>query len=372
MPRQGLLLCKSALLCLVSCGRTPLDTSVIGTGDAQIPLSAMEMCKAAVATDCARTRICAGDLMAGDCNRFANLCPDYYFNSDSKSTVDSVAGCMDAFAARTCTAYALNFVPACAPVGNLPAGSACTYPSQCMSGVCAGASHNSTCKTCHPGRTGLVGSPCTSSLDCQPSAFCHGTTKSCTDASTIVYADEGSPCDHGASPVVGCKGDLQCIVYAGSGSAGICRPAPGAGQPCAYVERFGNTCAPGMICTADSGGTCQPVGACGNGVQCDAASYCRTGDQVCAARANVGQPCGDPSTSRLPPCRVPAVCVPSTGLCTLTSTRGGACDTDHPCATLLTCTSGTCQPPDPLSCPVDGGERGSHPAAQSDPVARSR
>jgi hypothetical protein len=360
MNRLGLLLLGSVLLCVASCGRTMLDTpGVAGTGtggqDAQIQ-SAMDVCKAAIATNCARTRICVGDLVAGDCTRFANLCPDYYFSSDSKGTVETVSACMRAFAARACSDYVLNFLPACYPSGKLPAGSACFSSTQCMSGGCAGASSGSTCKTCQPGGTVSVGGPCASSRDCQGGAFCHRTTNICTDASTIVYATEGEPCDHYSTPVVGCKGDLLCIVPLGWSSAGICQPAPGAGQPCARVEGFSSICTPGTVCTGVGGGTCQPVGACGSGVQCDQSSYCRTDGQVCAPRANLGQACGDPSTSSLPPCLAPAVCVPSTGLCRLAGARGDTCDMDHPCATLLTCTSGTCEPPAPMSCPADGGE----------------
>src|ERR1035437_4602652 len=151
----GLLLLGSVLVCATSCGRTMLGSPVnpgggsatggiAGTGaggeDAQIPMSAMDVCKAAIATNCARTRICVGDLVAGDCTRFANLCPDYYFSSDSKDTVDSVSACMAVLAARACSDYVLNFAPACYPSGKLPAGSPCTYPSQCVSGSCAGPS----------------------------------------------------------------------------------------------------------------------------------------------------------------------------------------------------------------------------------------
>jgi hypothetical protein len=95
---------------------------------------------------------------------------------------------------------------------------------------------------------------------------------------------------------------------------------------------------------------------CGAGPQCDDASYCAPGDGgiACVPHPTVGQPCDDLYAT----CLFPAVCVKSTGRCAIPRAWGETCDDDNPCADLLSCVAGGCQPTESVDCPAvpsDGG-----------------
>jgi hypothetical protein len=315
-------------------------------------MTALEVCRAAIKAQCDRVAACEGLLAATDCLRFANPCPDYYFNADSNRTVAGIAACLGPLAARTCTDIAIGLYPSCFVGGKRPASSPCAYASQCQSGACgAGAA----CATCGSGGVPIGGS-CTGTF-CQSGAFC-GPSSVCVDGSTVVYATQGQPCDLGATPLVGCTGDLLCLPSVSGGTARTCTPAPGAGQPCATFGFSGSVCAAGTICSSPSSGVCMPVGACGPDLICDAASYCKPGDGgfTCAPRAAVGQPCSPAGTASLPACAAPAACLGTPAQCTLPGAVGDACDANHPCAGLLMCVGATCRALGSDSCPIpDGG-----------------
>jgi len=151
--------------------------------DGAVAMTPTEICRAAVKAQAERVSVCEGYPL-DERLRVANLCPDYFFNADSNRTVANVAACLGTLAAQTCTDIVLNFVPSCLSPGKRSAGAGCAYSSQCGSGMCGGTGEE--CSTCRAG--GIpVGSPCRGG-DCESGSFCHGGTRTCIEASTIVYA----------------------------------------------------------------------------------------------------------------------------------------------------------------------------------------
>ncbi len=336
--------------------------SEAGIDSALLSMTPTAACQAMVRAACTRTRTCVGALAAGDCERFANLCPDYYFPPGMDRSIEAAVRCTDGLVARTCTDFPLGFRPAACSYGDaLPAGSACSYYNQCASGACVGPS--AYCGSCWSSGDVPIGGRCKYTQDCQPGSFCHSVVSVCMDVHTIVYVGPGEPCDLTATPVVGCTGDLLCITPAGQ-TTGACQPAPGPGQACANWGGFSSVCAAGSICTAAFGGACQLIGACGDGGVCEEGSYCEASDGACHPRAKVGEACAVSDTGGLPQCLPPAICVSSTGRCDVPGSHGDACDTAHPCATLLTCASGACRLPSELflNCPIDGGANEAGPS----------
>jgi hypothetical protein len=317
-------------------------------------MNATDVCVAAIEAQCQRLIVCEGAAAVTDCNRYDVLCPGYYFNDDTNRTVAGIASCISALAARTCTDVAIGLYPSCFAEGKRANGAACAYSSQCVSGSCGA---GDACSTCRNGGV-PVGESCASAA-CQSGSFCHPVTHMCTDGSTVAHAAQGQPCDLSASPVVGCVGDLICVPTASGSTAGTCTPAPGVGQPCATVSFSNLVCAAGAKCNATSGGTCVVAVPCGTG-RCDTSSYCQAGDggMVCAPLATVGQACGDPTTTQLPPCLPPAVCIGTPGRCVRPRAINDPCDTNNPCGGTLTCTNGTCSGLGPNDCPVGPGDAG--------------
>jgi len=325
--------------------------STTDAADDAVAMTPTEICRAAIRAQAERAAACQGYSIEAVLS-VANLCPDYYFNADSTRTVASVAACLGPLAARSCTDFALRLFPGCLGSGQRPAGSGCIYSSQCQTGICGGnGTRCSTCRDVIP-----VGSSCAGGT-CQDGSFCHPTTGICTDGSTVVHATQGQPCDLSATPVVGCAGDLLCLSGSNVGTLGTCQSLPGVGQPCA-VSTAGLLCAAGTTCTnlgVSGTGTCT-LETCGDGPPCDDASYCAPGDGglACVPHSTVGQPCDDLNAA----CLFPAVCVGSTGKCAIPRAWGETCDDDNPCADLLSCVAGVCQPTESVDCPAvpsDGG-----------------
>ena len=114
-----------------------------------------------------------------------------------------------------CTDFEVPIVSCLALPGKRPAGDGCAYPSQCQSLLCTG--DFKTCGICAgaPAMRVVDGAPCGNvslNVSCMPGEFCHPQTHVCTSASTIVHATLGEPCDLAADPVVGCEGDLLCVL----------------------------------------------------------------------------------------------------------------------------------------------------------------
>jgi len=320
--------------------------------DDAVAMTPTEVCRAAIRAQAERAAACLGYSMEAILS-VANLCPDYYFNADSTRTVATVAACLGPLAAISCTDFALKLFPGCLGSGQRSAGSGCVYSSQCLTGICGGnGTRCSTCRNVIP-----VGSTCAGGT-CQDGSFCHATTGICTDASTVVYATQGQPCDLSATPVVGCAGDLLCFSGSNVGTSGTCQPLPGAGQPCAVSSSTSSLCAAGTICTnlGVSGTDTCTLTTCGSGPQCDDASYCAPSDGgiACVPHPTVGQPCDDLYAT----CLFPAACVKSTGRCAIPRAWGETCDGDNPCADLLSCVAGVCQPTESVDCPAVPGDGG--------------
>lgn len=256
-------------------------------------------CVKAVRAQCERQAACEGADLA-NCMAYATLCPDYYFNADSARTVAGLVACLAPLAARTCTDVVMGVFPSCYVYGHRPTGAGCAYPSQCESGVCGSLA---ACATCGTG--GLAnGATCTKTSECRPGSYCQ--SGKCADASTIMHASEGQPCNLVGPPVVGCVGDLICRPSSPGGAGGTCIAPPAAGEPCALAGFSANVCAAGTVCSNVTGGTC-----------------------LAAADAGTAPP----------------------------PQPGTACDAQNPCHNPLLCRSGVCQPLGSKSCPatpVDG------------------
>lgn len=313
-------------------------------------LDPTEVCRAVLRAQAERIALCLGTSTVDWIMRAAIACPDYAFNPDSNRTVEEMAACLPALAARTCTDLALSIMPPCFATGKRAPNTGCAFNSQCTSGVCMGGS--SRCGSCYDGVKPAGGS-CAVDYQCATGSYCSRSQGSgtCVDNNTVVYAAQGEACDLDTIPAVGCVGDLYCKT-SGLGSAGTCLPAPGVGQPCASNGINSSTiCAAGTTCT--SHGTCDVPGACSSAGACDSASACvSTGSGLaCVPLASVGQACSTSSGDTLPPCLAPAVC-DGRGTCVGRRTAGETCDTANPCADFLMCVSGTCQPIVAASCPA--------------------
>ena len=323
--------------------------SVSGTGGAggSVALDPTAVCDAAVRAQAERMALCLGSDPVDSLMLIAVACPEYYFNSDSNRTVETVAACLLALAARTCTDVTLSLMPTCLARGARAASESCAFPSQCQSGLCDG--YGRRCGTCHAGDK-PAGSACTMTYDCAAGTYCNYGSNTCVDNGTMIYAPEAHACDLYGTPAVGCFGDLYCKPAGDGGAAGICTAAPMLGQPCGRNGINSTTiCAAGTTCTS---GICDLPGDCG-GVSCDSASYCATtsGGPRCASRAVVGEACSDSAASTLPPCLAPATCG-SQGLCSVPRQAGEACDAANPCGALLMCQAGTCEAIVAASCPA--------------------
>jgi hypothetical protein len=338
---------------------SPVDSSSPGDAtDGAASLSPDEACRAAIEVQCRRLVTCrtGGDPDSCIAESRGYACPDYYFNADTERTVANITACLADLANLPCTDVILGARAACFAAGKRAAGEGCAYASQCRSGSCvSGLTECGTCvvvagsgQACGTLETGA----------CPPGEFCHRTTKLCTPNGSIVHAAEGQPCDLSASPVVGCMGDLLCDTPSGATTtAGTCRPAPSAGQPCARQGGIASPiCAPSAIC---SGTTCVASSPCGTAI-CAADSYCLKADggMTCVRRIAEGQPCDDPVATGVEPCQGGTRCDRTILICARLRYNGDSCDATHPCGGFLRCVDGRCQGIGSASCPVIPADAG--------------
>lgn len=283
--------------------RPAIDGAATADGaatEAGSPETTTTACMKAIRAQCERQAVCEGGDLSS-CLAYAALCPDYYFNADSARTIAGLIACVAPLAARTCTDVVMGIFPSCYVYGHRPIGAGCAYQSQCESGICG---TTAACATCGSG--GLAnGSACTRANNCRPGSYCQVGT--CADASTIMHASEGQPCNLDGAPAVGCVGDLICHPTSLAGGAGTCTAPPRAGEPCALAGFSGNVCSAGSVCSGATGGTCLAAGDAG---------------------------------STPPPL------------------PGTACDAQNPCRAPLLCRSGTCAPLGSKSCPANAADGG--------------
>jgi hypothetical protein len=327
------------------------DTAAGGTAAAA--------CREAIATQCRRQSVCRG-IDPATCvaaiSPFADRCPEYYFNPRSLRTVADIEACLTALGQAPCTDIAMLLTPPCLKNGTGAAGTACLYNTECEFGCPDGLGN---CATCRAAAWAATGAPCDSTHFCATTDYCHIATRTCTPKASIVHAAEGQPCDFYAQPPIGCLGDLVCARPSSGGTAGICRPIPKVGEPCAMtgdVVGAQPLCGPGLACDAQM--RCQPApppsNGCGDGGACDAASFCRGafGPQAaCAPRAAEGQPCRLTDTTEglelACPIGIRCVLTPDAGFngtCTRLGSIGDTCDTARPCNDALCSVAGRCTP----------------------------
>lgn len=260
---------------------------------------ATRVCRAAIMAQVERENFCFGyDIAYG---KAVDACPDYYFNADSNRNVADVEACLPQLAKTPCSELALNVTAECLVGGKRPSGAGCSFSSQCQSDFCAGGDNG--CGTCRDGNF-APGATC-ERFECRPGDTCDETANKCISRSTFVYAAEGEHCRNSKTSMVLCQGDLQCNNLNG------------------------------MMET-----TCQKlvVPSCGDG-RCDTGWYCR--DKNCAPAAKLGEACGEPYYSDLPPCLANLRCWK--GKCVQRRASGESCDDAQPCSEFLDCVKGTCQ-----------------------------
>ncbi len=276
-------------------------------------------------------------------------------------------------------------------------GNPCTDGDQCTLGVCAGLfkdcddGNPCTADTCDPVQgckaTALTGpcddgDPCTVGEQCGPQG-CLGVAKVCDDGDPCtadacdaasggcVFAPaSGASCDDGNGCTAGdvcvdgacvgddagcdcetdadcaasedgnlCNGTLRCVTTAGVSK---CEVDPATIVVCELPDGLDGACA---------SVACQPeTGACvvteqGDGVSCDDADACTSGD-VCQAGACAGEAvlCDDGN-----PCTTD-VCDAVAGCQYQAVTGFKACDDGNPCTLADACTNGFCLGGAPLSC----------------------
>jgi hypothetical protein len=335
---------------IVEEGGTLPDGTVLGAdGATAVPGTPESVCRDAVLTFCARRHHCSPLIEAeeADCRAFADLCPAYYFDSSDR-TVEEVAACTAKIRQVSCTDLALDYVEPCNKPGQRAMGQPCVYSGQCATGVCTGGI--TRCGQCGQPAVLEVDATCSTLRDvpCPSGTFCHPVSKKCRAGSTIVHGGPGAMCNLQADPILGCEGDLYCVVPQG-GTTGICRPSGTDGQPCRGDAS--PRCAEGLECVQmGTTNVCRREGLCGDTV-CDTASYCNTNlaKEVCAPAAKVGEACGSLTPDNRE-CDSTSVCYRNPDGQTFSCQKqiggeiGDMCTDSNGCRRPFPCTGGMCTP----------------------------
>jgi len=263
-------------------------------------ISAAQACADRAQTLCARRASCTGNdniyrvygTMDACLGRIQLTCMDGLAAKNQGNTPALVEMCANITPTLDC-ATILDNTPtgACAPIGPLPNGSACSFQGQCASGYCGG-TKTAICGACAD--PPVSGDSCALSM-CGDGQACVASTMLCQ-----AYGHLGDACD-AATP---CGTGFTCTgASAANGTPGTCQPPVATvGAPC------GGTM-PG--CDTRMGLYC--VGAAGAKV-CVATSY-----------VSDGMPCGPVSTTSFATCKAGG-CYTATGIAS--STDVGTCKAD--------------------------------------------
>jgi hypothetical protein len=337
------------------------------TSDAAAAARAEQACRDAIIVQCLRLGFCRGyGATQESCEQYADRCPDYYFGPRTLRTVESIEACTAAIRQMTCTDIVMGLAAACLPGGTGEAGAPCSAASECASRYCSGT--NPTCGTCAPPLD--LGAPCgnVSEGACRSGTMCHPAKHVCVALPlAVTHARAGEPCALSGDPLIGCEGDLVCLVPRGGTTGGTCTALPAAGEPC-LDSSAGPRCAAGLECglsTADGGRTllCGAPPPCGTKT-CAANEFCFESPTVsirCLPSAAAGEPCFDgvPEGTRF--CLTGLLCTGTTtvvgdggtgyrGTCNPPVGVADACDAVHVCREPLLCKDGHCARFDPESC----------------------
>jgi hypothetical protein len=228
---------------------------------------------------------------------YSSITTDFYAKSIElgKIKYDAVAAgrCLKGYATAACSLTAL-FTPAedCRNiyVGQVPIGSSCGF------GSCVPSAY------------------CTSDVE----MTCPGTCKARVEAGGAV------------------KSPVECVVGLVVIS-GVCSQPTQLGSSCGTSAGFISTCAPGLLCSADTK-TCVKPGVKGD--TCTATKTCdifySCVDGVCASPGDVGATCGTNAGT----CKLELFCNPTTSKCAERLTEGSVC-TSAECAFGLRCSKAT-------------------------------
>lgn len=237
-------------------------------------------------------------------------------------TVPFTVECAERRATETCPeSLGQNGLPgksACFLVGTLPDGSPCKYTSQCKSANCASNASTPGCGVCKP-RLPLgsdcesTGSSCDFDLVCnhlRPPAHCEKPTKigqpctsqdiceggsSCVGGACVANLAEGAPCGTPADRFR-CAPLLECLPRnSPDARCSRIKTSAGLGEPCGRSTTAVIECKLDLICSGDTGGTCQPrpaigekcfQGACAQLAECGPDGTCRAIDPLACNRSD--------------------------------------------------------------------------------------
>ena len=277
-----------------------------------------------------------GDIESVETCRTTNLDQFFGVSASERAGIDmskirysaeNAAGCLDAFANRSCdlTSQSNRAIPdACRRLvtGTLHDGDTCALDDECVSELCEVPACPMACCTgkCAGNAApalAQIGQPCDLS-DCAAGAFCDDTTLLCA-----ALKPSGATCQFQQE----CGYGLACL--------GTCQALPALGQACTVACRDdGTTCSPAShtcVKVGLVGATCTPAtfpSECSPLYPCD-----RTGH--CTAGIALGQPCsqGDLCAGDRAFCDI-ALGQPA-GTCVLPKPDGSACTRDAACDSVF-------------------------------------
>jgi hypothetical protein len=290
--------------CVAAFETFPCDGAVI-TGDecsdifAPVPGTVPEGGACASATG-GPTNVCADGLYCNWQPSMCSACEHRGALGEDCSARECATDLRCDFTTNTCVALAAD-------------GAACTFGSECVSGICSG-----TPSIC----TG----PLPDGADCSSDSDCQSTT--CVNV-CVTPVPAGGPC----MDTQECQGFRACI-------AGTCADRLPDGAACTeQVCLVDHACIDGLCAAINGCDLLSIPQPCGAGPACADTEFCDFATSMCMPRRPVGQPCTGSDE-----CVEPAHCDFTTGLCEAPSPQGGPCTFDSDCIDGLSCTSGdTCE-----------------------------
>jgi hypothetical protein len=311
-------------------GTTACNSVCVATGGQGQPCRTSWMCSAGLAC---RAGTCVSSPALGSTCDYANTCGTNLCASASHTCVAYPAvgaTCPDGFCASGGWCDSSSSPAKCK--ATRASGSACTYDSQCQTGLTCYAG------TCHA--LGTTGAPCQYGADCVSGLGCAGATHACQ---ALPRVDAGVACADTAQ----CQYPQNCLGLfenpdGGTGSNGVCGTAV-LGSACQYDV----WCGTGLHCQKSGTalmGTCElpTVGSsCGTTENCATGDYCDSSTNTCKHQVGTGQTCGwaqGGSSCSSPRDR----CVGTPSKCIAQGDLNEACSTAG-CLTPLECVNNACQ-----------------------------
>lgn len=298
--------------------------------------SLAEGCIAYASAVCLRDAECSG-YSGAFCSDVTSDCPDLIASPGATRTAAGLKACAEAYRALPCDQVNLGVLPDCVTPGLRAPGEACIYPSQCSSLRCESPDEMGC------GKCALevgAGASCTAeNVVCSyPSQCVNGVC-----GGSVVPAGPNQPCSGSSS----CEADYYC---AAAGDPAVCTPLPSVDQPCGngYLCAAQTYCAQTLTCRPNPGlgEACgvreafMPSGySCAAGLICSGADPDRNELGTCVPLPQVGEPCIIPPQARVEGCASGLRCDfrASPPVCAAPSKAGSACLASYECEAGLGC-----------------------------------